>query len=475
MSEDLFSTRRLRPGHRVPCYRGWVPVVSGYLSFSVVGDANHPTKAINVNVADQSNRFVICYQKRPALDAPFPRLSLLVSRLFPRARDDHWHASRREPNLWFLCLASCDKTADHRALEGWVYVFPRDVWRDKIEVRVRAGQEQLKKLENKSNGTLSAEMERPFAGLLNYCAEHAAANGEFLLERNGAFSLTMLEPTQPEPHHVGIGFMGIGKQSQTNRVVALNDRTLGEVVSQCYYFVRDLAHTHQHHNAGSDQLTTLHYDDGGPDSSRWVRHSYYHLMRMVISLKRKREYGEMEAAIGVLSYARTLHAIALETIGSNLKTKLRFRQRSYGKDNLAKSIEARIAGEREARKARHDGLSRRISLTALCLSLLAVNMTILNIGKPDKYDFHIAPVYLAVESFAAQNPFLFNGAVLAAIILWVKGAKHLAKRTDFERNILHFLFTWKPKNAAAIAVLLGIVIMGFFTWVALWLVPYWLE
>src|ERR1700684_2563434 len=52
-------------------FRGWLPTVSGRLSFTVFGHTLFPTRAITANPADPSFRCVTTYQRIYAGDTPW--------------------------------------------------------------------------------------------------------------------------------------------------------------------------------------------------------------------------------------------------------------------------------------------------------------------------------------------------------------------------------------------------------------------
>ena len=102
-------------------FDGWVPTVVGQLSFSVIGESGHPTKAIFENHSDGNDRFLISYQKRPMGDALVP---LFVINSFYAARSFFKSSSVKESwELWYLCLAHTHQDSPASPLHGNVFLF----------------------------------------------------------------------------------------------------------------------------------------------------------------------------------------------------------------------------------------------------------------------------------------------------------------------------------------------------------------
>lgn len=76
------------------------------------------------------------------------------------------------------------------------------------------------------------------------------------------------------------------------------------LANQCFYFLKDIAHTHQHHTSGTDRIASVTRisDEKG---SAWQRETIYAMMRKVITYRQNsHNIPALYESIGVLAYAR---------------------------------------------------------------------------------------------------------------------------------------------------------------------------
>src|SRR6266849_3244457 len=110
-------------------FHGWIPTVSGALSFSTFGDVSHPPRAISANRTDRSNRYLVCYRARDCSDTILP-LRSFFGPLFLNLRG----------KLWFVCVAESRTMplAGRETLLGRVFIFhDKKIWRKHVEPLVR--------------------------------------------------------------------------------------------------------------------------------------------------------------------------------------------------------------------------------------------------------------------------------------------------------------------------------------------------
>lgn len=93
------------------------------------------------------------------------------------------------------------------------------------------------------------------------------------------------------------------------------------VVRQACFFVRDLAHTHTHHDPGSDQLSAVEkfrpLPEGRDDlwtEGKWRRETLWGLSRVVEELTQKRGVTGHRQALGVLAYADAFQSTFLSWV-----------------------------------------------------------------------------------------------------------------------------------------------------------------
>jgi hypothetical protein len=86
------------------------------------------------------------------------------------------------------------------------------------------------------------------------------------------------------------------------------------IADQIYFFVRDLAHQHQHHGPDADTIITTVPQRG--DSLKWCSTIVYGLYHHVIVAKRKADPIEHVRVLGVLAYLRSFKRIVDEVAAS---------------------------------------------------------------------------------------------------------------------------------------------------------------
>lgn len=439
---------------------GWVPTVSGYLSFSVLGSASQPTPVTNANIADSQDRYILCYQKRPSTDAIFPLLMNLLPRL--REGDGDAVGMRRESALWFVCLAHCEKGRPDgdRALNGTVFIFEDSVWKEEAREKVSDEQNNLLALDNSSCGVLRESFGRSYNTLNQVLSCESAIYANFCLERNGILKLEVFDHGSGPNRENQVDIRGFNPKS--------DEASIADLASQIYFYIRDISHNHQHHDAKSDQLTTL-YPENSDDKSLWLRRTYYHLMTHVIDRRRTRDHAALESALGMLTYAKILHDLAVSSIDSE-KTSEKFGKKSYKKEFLIKSIEAKISAMRENRKSSHDVRSFGLSGIAFFLSLTAVNLSITNIGKSKDHHFYLDEFYVYLANFFMTHPYIINAVAFSLFVFYLT-FRMSRKSGRFIRTLFRILVLSKKKWGVLIAFAIAAAFLSGAWATALILIP----
>jgi len=239
-------------------FRGWVPTITGNLSFATIGQGRQPKRAFKVAKASDGVRFVVVAQKRRTTDVPFALIGDAINWL-----------RRREGYTVYTLFGKSLRSEDYQLLTGpCVELTPHEYNRL---------QELLKSLRNddlddQDFGTLFDELAAKFSD--------ASENP-------------------------GCGMSAIELHRDGKVEIAFNDIEEGEaqdVASQIYFFVRDVCHVHQHHAPTSDTILDVVPLSAG--DHHWKRETLYSLYRWVIQQKRSRTPSAYVDAKGVLAYAR---------------------------------------------------------------------------------------------------------------------------------------------------------------------------
>jgi len=78
------------------------------------------------------------------------------------------------------------------------------------------------------------------------------------------------------------------------------------IADQCYFFLRDLTHTHQHHEPSSDTILIL--QERGDDDVQWRNNIIYSLHYAIIRFKRYADSKYTLRATGILGYCKSFMA-----------------------------------------------------------------------------------------------------------------------------------------------------------------------
>jgi hypothetical protein len=262
-------------------YRSWIPTVTGQLSFSVIGRTDWPSKCVSIASYSREQCAAIYIQERYTHDFSFPFVGLndrILDKLFRNfglvGLDSY---SGRH---YFVCIVDepiRTNPEDLSGIKGRILCVPHYAGSKESIKRamksVAAAAPIQKRIEN---------LERELQGLsLIECQFILYRTGEFLLEASSTNSNIDFE--------------------------ALPDKALDWYAAQAFYFMRDISHNHQHHQASSDLIIRLH-----KDSDSWARDVYYDMFRNIIHFKRIRTDFYITNASGLVAYSETFRNIFLK-------------------------------------------------------------------------------------------------------------------------------------------------------------------
>jgi hypothetical protein len=199
----------------------------------------------------------------------------------------------KKKSLYFVLWANTDATPDIKSevLHGQIFVFAtKEHWKKHARTRTRGiiyGLNNLSLSEDKPSFLeMLGDFDNEAARLKEYCSFHV----KFYLLRNGEVFFDALQ------------FVDDKVQSASLEDASKKNHDLDQrLVDQCFFFLRDLAHNHQHHAPDCDMMLTLQrFDPSCPDA--WKRNVAYALQYYVIASKRKQDKTAMADALGILAY-----------------------------------------------------------------------------------------------------------------------------------------------------------------------------
>lgn len=270
-------------------FKAWVPNVSGALSFSTIGSGFYPSQPVRANIGDQSVRYIIAYQERNLLDAVFPFL-----------------ARFRGLRGKFICLCvahSSDNPLDSSEdLQGRIFIFhDHDQWERDPKGLVHQSQQKLRRFVTAGGGaSLRNYFSSTHSQLLQQLLAFSDFFVDFTLNRNGVTTLTIPDNYEALISPNAPSFPGtLADRQHVERIVC----------SQLFFFLKDLAHNHQHHDPKLDTLVDIHpfHND-----IEWRARIIRILYRKVIEYKRNVRPSNYHSSLGMLIYAKSFRGISLK-------------------------------------------------------------------------------------------------------------------------------------------------------------------
>jgi hypothetical protein len=283
-------------------YAGWVPTISGHLSFSLVGtdDLRPRCRTLNRSTTDNRRRVVIVHQRRVAVDYPMP--NWLTAMVRPSAVQDYLLIGNTASARTSARVSEGTTTVEDSQgiLTGLVIVLPKN--RNPISKRRRrALLSKIDKLLNDGALDGSAQM-----GEVRSAIRTAHLDGvlvlsmRFALFRSGEFRLwyDLKE------------FLGREVHAQAIPPNEVELKSAEAVAPHAYYFVKDITHRHYHHDRETDQLLLLSRlqpassgNSHEENELRWRRETLWGLARIVAQFRRKNNLDDHKRARGILAYA----------------------------------------------------------------------------------------------------------------------------------------------------------------------------
>jgi hypothetical protein len=355
------------PDEEIHEYIGWIPNVSGRLSFSEFGNTDNPTPCIRCSNNVDSRRAIIAYQKRHLSDTTVP----IISCVKPLKKIFDYTVLAKEGVFWFCVTLSHTHSSTEDFLSGNVYIFYRDQWREFAESDVRASMEKLD--ESQDSVDALAVIQRLDESIKDKCSILT----NFKIQRNGEIIVTFDEKAQ-------------GRQYISIKSDDIDD----DIFSQVYYFLKDCLHKHHHHSRETDSILQLYQHDGKID---WKMETLYTLYRKIISRRRSGNIVDLNESLGVLAYASSfekIFSVNSEAPGERPK---------YNRPEIQDSINSAIYSHENTKSsislAIGDAWKATVTLGALLLSIFALIST-----SKDKFDASVDQKIRFLAQNMLENP-----------------------------------------------------------------------
>ncbi len=267
---------------------------------------------------------------------------------------------------------------------------------------------------------------------------------EFDLDRNGEVYFS-----QPE-------FRERALQDASERLAADEGHDIRKwVADQCYFFLRDATHSHQHHEPHSDTILIL--QDRKGDDVQWRKNVIFSLHYAIIRFKRDTDARSALRAIGILAYCKSFTAC------SKARLKARFVDfPEFNDDALMLSLQAKSQEITTAEQIVANRLNAEFARAATArtiafafAALLIAGIAILIQPRISQQEEAVFPLLFKVSTFAAENFFSFLGfSVVVIAATWCYTAINIlieSKRVG--RSLLEASYVRRGRATALLLLL----------------------
>ncbi|MFK7867510.1 MAG: hypothetical protein AB8B77_08740 [Alphaproteobacteria bacterium] len=404
------------------CWIGWVPSITGRLSFSLIGHSEFPYPAKYFNSIRRNKRYVIVYQKRWPRDGVL--LSIKIIRDLMEEKNRGFGAEpkteSRFHHCFFIANSNIKEVGSDELLIGTIY-FVRN----------------YKKLDN-LNKKINAFMEKHTQQDIS-CLEGDFTKIKAVLDTEIVqFNVALKRSGKAE-----ISVNGDGYESSEHAKPLANS---------AYFFLRDIAHQHKHHSPTKDTIATLN------DIKEWKFLTLQSLMHAVLS--GKRTFSTSTNAAGILAYARSFCRTIVRPSIKSSPPQLQQIYDAVMSDEILASHSILQARKNAKRSARNHKIS---TFTAIMLGYLAITVSAFGILGSKSLEGHgrsgMEEFLAGVLQFSISSPYALLVPLVIILAFIYQGTKSFENNGFL--NIAYRLFMKCKKNALVTLILLAIFASGF--------------
>ena len=430
-------------------YKGWIPTASERLSYSFIGESTHSGPTTSRNVADQCSRHIISCQHRPdLLDSAIPFLKTLLARFCPGIISD----------FWFICIAKCDNKNVHAPLEGNLYLIEdTKTWKRSIQPAIQKIFEKLDNFStlknNNSDVALNAYLEENgIDEQIKNLERQSLYSARFSLERNGVVTM-FPSPCMANEEPLA----DIESYCKDN-----HENNQNEVYAQLFYFLKDIAHIHQHHRPTTDTLSKLYPKISGESDLAWINKTLKTLYSKVLEYKRDRHEDNYPSTLGLLAYVDAFVRISKKSLAREERKNLVFRNHDTLKASIHASQLDHQAGASRRAKSFDDMKSLFFSTVVVLIAAAGLGNLIrddimINIPAPDEFN-----LIKFLANVAINYPFELLLAVLVIVITLprVSVGYRFSFRWVKDIAIIFIVMAKSRLIAAILSIVLALLVLG---------------
>jgi hypothetical protein len=402
-------------------YAGWVPTANGRLSFRQIGESKHPTESIYANITTGKGRMVLAYQHRPLSDVLFQSIIHYLCNISGR--------------FWFVLAARSDEEPSNaEEMQGFIGIYKsRDDWR-RHENAVRDSIQDINSLRFSLENDRDSVTERAFSNAQAHVNETADIRIAFHIFRSGEVYFS-----EPSFRDANLAF------ASNDYADKCGHNFPKWVADQSYFFLRDIAHFHQHHAPSSDTILILQRRDEADQN--WRKRIIFSLYHQVIKAKRFGDAPSAYQSLGIQAYCMSFKRICSKSPGWS-EDHLRFNDSALKQSLEAKAQEglARLA---ETAATGSMNLARAANWRTFALALVAIaiaGLAMLVQPRVNAEDAARFPHLHAWSDFASEH---FDTVVavclIAILVVWMLTHTGWAIKLSFSRDLLELSNVRRPR------------------------------
>ncbi|SLN23128.1 hypothetical protein ROJ8625_00920 [Roseivivax jejudonensis] len=391
-------------------YLGWVPTVTGNLSFTTIGTGSFPNRCVRKDIG----RTVFVLQRRDLLDVLVPYSEGTdVAKFFREFLANHLIGI--SGNFWFVLELSVSDDGEESS--GTVFVVPQAKNSDLIQ--------RLKAWFKSDDDSFNERLKRD-------TRESACWAVAVSIERPGKSGVSML--------------------SDVGRVDGFGAHLEYVLANQAFYFLKDICHVHQHHHQTHDAITklvpTAGYEAG---AERWVDETLFSLYRAIIRFKRYKNEKALFRAAGILAYAQSFYRAYGERSPS---------AKMFHVDELEKSLEVSREQIKHFDQKRYTSIETFRNFFFALAGLFTAAVFYARLDGSAEFEVHSG--LIDVATFVASEPIRAIGYTLLLSCFWVMFT-HKTDPADFvvvrtvNRLLQGFRLRWNTIFNLAITIAFGLV------------------
>lgn len=323
-------------------FAGWIPTVTGRLSYRHVGDTQYPTVADYANFIANERRYILIAQRRDLSDALIPSLARLTYGL--------------SGAFWFcFCGVSSEAPSDDLAhINGYVCIFKSKKDWEKASAGFLNAVSKIHALQN----TLVFDQGDNLVAQFTYAKTFLSAADikiDCILCRDGEVYFSNPDFLNSNLEENSVNF---------SRYDGINIQKW--IADQAFFFLKDTIHTHQHHNPQSDTILVLQDVE---DAYEWHKFILYSLYYHIVSLRRSRRPGSILQAQGFLAYIKSFSGICVSK-GRHIPV--------FQVDALNESLASAMQFSLRREQIKQSAKTTHLSTAAVIMSALAIIAAIIS-------------------------------------------------------------------------------------------------